>query len=723
MKKIIVFIFYFIALHVYAQQGNDLIQVTDLLKVKQVGNVTITPDGNQAAFTVTSVIADPDKEGDYKFQTQLYLMPANGSQPARQLTYSNEGASQPAWSPDGRQLAFVRTVEGKGQVFLLSLAGGEPVQLTNFQYGANGPQWSPDGRFIMFTSGIALNELLSDTILNPNRETPRWSYEKPGFFENENLKKASGTQANPNGSLAEIRAYLDKNEKDNKAKVINQLQFQEEATTSSSISLSHIFLIEVRPGATPKDLTPGFSSCRNPSFMPNGRSIIFEGDYTQDEHPDRAMEVAIFSVNTDGSGLRELVGQKGFAYGGTSISPSGKWMAFQYSPTMQVGIPKMGLLPVGGKPADLITIPYDRNKSNFTWTANDRYVYFTSPSNGGVVLNRVDTRSRKVEQLTDFNSGVTSFDVKGNRLVFARTEVANPSELFVADASAKGARRVSAFNQDWVAKKRLSMPEKREFTNDKGQKVEYWIMKPTNFEAGKKYPVVLEIHGGPTAMWGPGESSMWHEYQYFCSRGYGVVYSNPRGSGGYGEEFMRANINDWGAGPARDVLTALDNAVADGWADTSRLAITGGSYGGYLVSWILGHDKRFKAACAQRGVYDLTTFFGEGNAWRLVPNYFGGYPWEENARPVIQRESPLTYVQNITTPLIIFHGESDLRTGVIQSEMLYKSLKVMQRPVEYVRHPGATHEITRSGNNRQRIDQMLRTYEFFERWLGANSAQ
>jgi Tol biopolymer transport system component len=211
MKKIIVFIFYFIALHVYAQQGNDLIQVTDLLKVKQVGNVTITPDGNQAAFTVTSVIADPDKEGDYKFQTQLYLMPANGSQPARQLTYSNEGASQPAWSPDGRQLAFVRTVEGKGQVFLLSLAGGEPVQLTNFQYGANGPQWSPDGRFIMFTSGIALNELLSDTILNPNRETPRWSYEKPGFFENENLKKASGTQANPNGSLAEIRAYLDKN--------------------------------------------------------------------------------------------------------------------------------------------------------------------------------------------------------------------------------------------------------------------------------------------------------------------------------------------------------------------------------------------------------------------------------------------------------------------------------------------------------------------------------
>ncbi len=722
MKKIAVLIFYLFALTAYAQQADPRIQITDLLKIKQVGNVALTPDGSQVAFTVTSVVPDPDKQDDYKFQSQLYLMPSAGNQAPRQITYAKEGASQPAWSPDGRQLAFVRNVAGKSQVFLLSLGGGEPVQLTNFQYGANSPQWSPDGRFILFTSGIALNELLTDTILNPNREVPRWSYEKPGFFENENLRKAAPAQANPDGSLAEIRSYLDKNEKDRKAKVINHLQFQEEATTSSSISLSHIFLIEARAGATPKDLTPGFSSCRNPSFMPNGRSIIFEGDYTQEEHPNRALEVAIFSVNTDGTNLKELVGQKGFAYSGTSVSPSGKWIAFQYAPTMQVRIPQLGILPIGGKPADLITIPYDRNKSNFTWTANDRYLYFAAPSNGGFVLNRVDTRSRKVEQLTDFNSGVSSFDVKGNRLVFVRTEVANPYELYVADAAAKGVKRVTIFNQEWLAGKKLSMPEKKEFINNKGQKVEYWVMKPTNFEAGKKYPVVLEIHGGPTAMWGPGESSMWHEYQYFCSRGYGVVYSNPRGSGGYGEEFMRANINDWGAGPASDVLTALDGAVAEGWADTSRLAITGGSYGGYLVSWILGHDKRFKAACAQRGVYDLTTFFGEGNAWRLVPNYFGGYPWEEQARPVIQRESPLTYVQNITTPLIIFHGESDLRTGVIQSEMLYKSLKVMQRPVEYVRHPGATHEITRSGDNRQRIDQMLRTYEFFERWLSAPTA-
>ena len=304
-----------------------------------------------------------------------------------------------------------------------------------------------------------------------------------------------------------------------------------------------------------------------------------------------------------------------------------------------------------------------------------------------------------------------------DKLVFAKNEVANPSELYIADATARNAKLVTSLNTEWVKQKRLSFPEKKTFTNTKGQTVEYWIMKPSNYEAGKKYPLLLEIHGGPSAMWGPGESSMWHEYQYFCSKGYGVVYCNPRGSSGYGLDFLRANVNDWGAGPTSDVLTSLNKAIAEGWADTSKLLITGGSYAGYLVAWIIAHDQRFKAACAQRGVYDLETFFGEGNAWRLVPNYFGGYPWENTTKAILERESPINYVQNIKTPFIIFHGENDRRTGVIQSEMMFRSLKALGRPVEYVRHPGATHEITRSGNNRQRIDQMLRTWEFFERWI------
>ena len=720
MKKnsfLLLLCFFVAAFTSNAQHGKELMNVTDLLKIKQLGSVALTPDGSKAAFSVTSIEPDPANAADYKYSTQLFLIPANtAAQAPRQLTYGSNSASQPVWSPDGTQLAFVRATDGKPQIYLLSMEGGEPVQLTNFKYGANSPVWSPDGRQLLFTSGFGLKEFLSDSLLNPNKEIPKWSYEKPGFFQNENLS-VNATRPNADGTLAEIRSYLDKNEKDNKAKVINQLDFQEEAGVTGSIDLSHIFIMNARPGATPKDLTPGFFTSSRPSFTKDGKRIIFEGHKDESEHPNRSQESEIYSINADGSNLKQLLGQKGMAYNSAALSPSGKWLAFQYRPTNDVRIPKLAIMPLDGKEADITTIPYDRNISNLTWAENDKYLYFTSPSNGGVLLNRVSPKSKKTEQLTDFNSGVGSFDIRKNKLVYVKTEVLNPSELYVADATAKNEKRISSFNHDWVKDKKLSLPEKKTFTNSIGQTVEYWVMKPVNYEAGKKYPLLLEIHGGPTAMWGPGEGSMWHEYQFFASRGYGVVYSNPRGSGGYGEEFMRANMKDWGKGPATDILTSLDLAVAEGWADTARLAVTGGSYGGYMVSWILGHDKRFAAACSQRGVYDLGTFFGEGNAWRLVPNYFGGYPWEAESKPLLQSESPLTYVQHITTPLIIFHGENDLRTGVIQSEMLYKSLKILNRPVEYVRHPGATHEITRSGNNRQRIDQMLRTYEFFERWL------
>ncbi len=218
-------------------------------------------------------------------------------------------------------------------------------------------------------------------------------------------------------------------------------------------------------------------------------------------------------------------------------------------------------------------------------------------------------------------------------------------------------------------------------------------------------------------MWGPGEFTMWHEYQIFCSFGYGVVYSNPRGSGGYGYAFQRANYKDWGDGPMGDIMGALDDAAAKyPMIDKDRLFVTGGSYAGYMTAWIVGHTNRFKAAAAERGVYDLSTFFGEGNAYRLVPEEFGGYPWQPETRRILDQQSPITYVANITTPLLIIHGSSDNRTGVVQGQMLFRALKQLNRPVEYIRYPGAGHELTRSGPPQQRMDHMLRIIEFFERY-------
>lgn len=703
-----------------AQHSPEPIKVTDLLKIKQVGGITLTRDGRKAAFTVLSVEPDEKNKADYKNVSQLYQIGTEAGAQPRQLTSSKEGAAQPAWSPDGRQLAFVRTVDEKPQVFVMDLGGGEARQLTRYKHGATAPRWSPDGRQVLFASPIPLRELLKDSLLNAAKALPRWPAEKPGFDKNGQLA-ASTAKPNADGSLAEIRAYLDKDETDKKAKVLTKLNFQDEREVSTEQTFSQFFLIDAAaPTAQPVAVTRGFYRFGQASFTPDGQHLLLSADIDSLQHPDRSLENEIYLTDRDGRHPRLLLGQDNTSYTNAELSPSGKWLAFQMAPTTGVNVPELAVMPLNGTAKDIIRIPFDRSKGNLAWSSDDKYLYFSAQSNGGAPLYRAEVKTRKVEKLTADDAGILSFDVAQNHVVYAQTGIRNPSELFVGDAGLKKVQPAGAFN-DWVKTRQLSLPEKHSFVNDKGLAVEYWVMKPAAYQAGRKYPVVLEIHGGPTAMWGPGEASMWHEFQYFAAQGYGVVYGNPRGSGGYGQDFLRANINDWGTGPSRDVLTALDKTVAEGWADPAKLTITGGSYAGYLVAWIISHDQRFKAACSQRGVYDLATFFGEGNAWRLVPNYFGGYPWEPAVKAVLTRESPISYVDKITTPYILFHGENDRRTGFVQGEMMYRSLKVLGRPVEYVRHPGGTHELTRSGDNRQRIDQMLRTYEFFERYLNTKS--
>ena len=196
-----------------------------------------------------------------------------------------------------------------------------------------------------------------------------------------------------------------------------------------------------------------------------------------------------------------------------------------------------------------------------------------------------------------------------------------------------------------------------------------------------------------------------------------MVFANPRGSDGYGLSFLAANQGDWGPGPAGDCLAAVDAALESGWVDPDRLLITGGSYGGFLTAWTIAHDHRFKAAVAQRGVYELGTFFGEGNAWRLVEWSFGGYPFESRFRDLMDRNNPFLDARQIRTPLMIMHAENDLRTGVSQSAMLFRALKVLEKPVEYVIYPGAGHDLSRTGDPRQRMDRLDRMIEFFGRFI------
>jgi dipeptidyl aminopeptidase/acylaminoacyl peptidase len=597
----------------------------------------------------------------------------------------------------------------------MPLDGGEAYQLTDLKYGASNPQWSPDGSKILFTVNVTLSELLKDSLINPSKKLPSWSFEKAGFKNNDFLKSNKKIKANPDGNLDEIRAYLEKDIEDKKAKVFSRLNFQGESTTEPEMKFNLLFTIEAKEGAKPVQVTKNFRSFNNPVWSADSKKIYAVCGLDSMQHPDRELNTAILRMNADGSELRQLVGEKGISYNNPTLSPDGKMMVFTTSKVEWLGFNQIMISSADGSNKTPIT--FDRAANNFEWSDDSKYVYFSANSNGAIPMYRLDVQSKKVDRLSDFESGISSFDIGKDRIVYSKTEVKNPSELYSTDLTMRNPVKLSSHNDNFLKNKALSFPEKRTYANSKGQMVEYWIMKPSNFEAGKAYPLLLNMHGGPTAMWGPGESSMWHEFQYFCSQGYGIVYANPRGSGGYGKEFQFSNYQDWGTGPTEDVLAAASDAAKESWVDTSRQVITGGSYAGYLTAWIVSHDNRFKAAFAQRGVYDLTTFMGEGNAWRLTPNYFG-YPWDPKSKEILNRESPYSYVDKIKTPLLIKHGENDLRTGVIQSEMMYKSLKILGKEVEYVRMPGGTHELSRTGNVRQKIDRMLRIYEFFERYIG-----
>ena len=695
-------------------QQNTLkpIEVTDMLKIKTIGKPQISPDGLHVLFPIMEIKDDVDKKGDFTYVTQLYLGEIK-SKSYRALTSGKYSISSPSWSPDGRSILFSRDVGNKSQAYIMKLNGGEPMALTASLRDVMNSVWSKDGQFIFYQERKSMKEYLLDSLNNPSKLIPSWNIEKPKLDANVYV---GSSKVNPNGNLKEVRAYLYQNEKDKKAKVINRLNFQEETTTTGEFPINLLFKIAVNGSSKPVLINNPYELWTEWIETPKGILAIIPVDSLA--HPDRVLDHKIVLYNRSNNQYRTLIEKKGFTYSSINLSPDSNWLTYVETSTTIVRNGTLKILNLTN--SAIIDVPMDRVITQIKWTENNENIYFTAQDRGGVPIFVFNLKAKKVKQITPEVDGVLGFDVKDENLIYSKTCIDNPSELYVNDLQGTSESIFTTENSTWLAGKSISKPIKKSFLNKKGQRVDYWLMKPMNYQSGNKYPLVVDIHGGPSAMWGTGEASMWHEFQYYASKGMGVVYGNPRGSGGYGTEFLAANVKDWGAGPMADIMEMTDLAVNEGWVDTTQLAVTGGSYAGYLVTWMLGHTNRFKVACSQRGVYELSTFLGEGNAWRLNPRYFGGYPWEKTTRVILDRESPLTYVQNIRTPLIIFHGENDLRTGVIGSEMLYKSLKILGRDVEYVRHPEASHEITRAGNNRQRIDQMLRTYEFFSRYLKLN---
>lgn len=702
--RTLLFLLLLIAAPFAVSAQDEPVLVTDLLKIAQPGSITYSPDGSKYAFTVRTIVDDA-------YVSQLWLGESAGSEP-RQLTFAKEGASSPFWHPSGESIGFLRAVDGKTQAFLLPLRGGEAEKLTDHAKSISNVRFSPDGNSLLFSSSLTLTELLADSAFASG---PSWPLEIPGRTVGD---VPAGTTPDPDGSIEQIRAYLNENTAGSNPRVVNRLNFQGETNLNPTLSFSHVYLQPADSMAKAEALTSGYFSFSGATFSNDGAYVLFSAALDSATHPDRVVTSSIYAYSLAEKELQHVVSMDGFALFNPQLSSDGRYLLTSARDLKDQGYGQTRLFLHDMSVGTVIHVTdgFDRSAGNAIWSRDNRFVYFTANTNGGVPIHRFEMRTKRITALTPVDQGVSDFDLSGTSIAMVLTEVANPFEVVLSRLDGTQMRRVSDLNHHWVSKKRLSYPEAGMVTVD-GVDVQYWTMKPSFIEEGKTYPLMLNIHGGPAAMWGPGESSMWHEFQYFASRGYAIVYSNPRGSSGYGRDFQAGNFQDWGVGPAKDVLAAADLAATLPYVDPERQVITGGSYAGYLTAWIIAHDHRFKAAMAQRGVYDLNTFLGEGNAWRLVPNHFGGYPWEAGIDSILTANSPQTFVAQIRTPLLIKHGDTDLRTGVIQSEMLYKALKIQGKPVEYIRYPRASHEMSRSGEPKQRIDRMLRMAEFFERHI------
>ena len=697
-------------------QNKKPIVASDLMKIATASQIQISPDGSRAVVTVTRKALK--NENEYYYTRHLYLLDLVGTAEPTQLTFGDKNDTQPRWSPDGKQIAFVRTDGEKSQVWLLPLSGGEAHAITKSEYGANQPRWSPDGKRILYSSNIPFYAI--------DGKTP-WTYERPGRNQGDeqNFKAMKAderkkTTTTPDGTLEEVRSWLAKNASESNPRVLNRQNLQGEQNLQPDEEFSHLFIKTLGADEKAIQLTTGFQDFQGAEWSVDGKSIICHSRIYK-IHPDRERDSDLWIIDVSSKAAREFLSWPGYSIYNPLYSADGAQILFYVQPTRDRHATQNQLAVVassGGKPT-ILTASMDRDVNGAVWSADSKTIYFASQTEGDIPIFTVPAKGGSIAKLFGNDNGVNDFDVHGDKVVYALTETINPWEVHLMNLKDnKANRQLTRLNEGWMSEKQVIMPKEYKITTADGTSVQYWVMEPVGRKEGMKYPTILNIHGGPAAMWGPGIFSMWHEYQLENSWGYGLVYCNPRGSGGYGDKFKKGNFKDWGTSPAADILASLDDAIKNNaWIDKDQLVVEGGSYAGYMVAWLTSHDNRFKAANAQRGVYELTTFMGEGNAWSLVPNDFGGYPWQKETKAVLDANSPYSFVDKINTPLLIIHGDQDLRTGVTQSEMLYKSLKILNKPVEYVRYPKEGHELTRSGNPGRMMDHMLRVIEFFERYV------
>ncbi|MCS6909281.1 MAG: S9 family peptidase [Anaerolineales bacterium] len=664
----------------------------DLYALKSVEDPQLSPDGRYLAF----VRVDVDKLGN-KYDRHLWLVDLTERRPTpRQFTFSAKSDFNPRWSPDSRTLAFVSTRNEKPQIYLIAVNGGEARPLTSMPNGATNPVWSHDGRRIAFLSNV-------------NAE--------------ERAREDSGEEPPPPADALEAKHRSERQEYNEKQKtdprVITRLPYRT-GTEYLSDRRSHIYVIDVVEGAKPQRVTDGELDFNDISWTKDGSAIIS----TQSREPDHDpwLYRAVVSVPVPGLSKQRkpfrFLTNPGLEYFSPQVSPDGKWIAAVRVPDHGSWgqCTRLALIPVDGGPARSLTDEFDRHVADFAWAADSRSLYFLVNDRGDTHLYRVEVNSGRITRVIGGRRMLLAFSVdRAGQIAFVAHTPERPADLYLVKAGRE--KRLTDFNDKLLAERIIQPIEENWHTAPDGRKIQGWLLKPLGYRRGRKYPLVVNMHGGPWVMWGPSAPAIWLEWQLHAARGYAVYFCNPRGSQGYGEEHALAIQHNWGDRVMQDVLSGVDNVVAQGFVDVKRMALTGGSYAGYLTVWIIGHDSRFACAWAQRGLYNLTSFFGTSDVPQLIEREFESYGFDNVEE--LWHQSPLAYVRNIHTPLAIEHQDNDWRCPPSEAEQLYAALKRLKRDVVLIRYPREGHEMSRSGEPQHRVDRLNRQVEWFDKYCKA----
>jgi len=674
----------------------------DLLRFRWIADPRISPDGSRIAFTLVRIDATEDE-----YRTDLWIadVPAAGATPVapRPLTFDGYSA-QPRWSPDGTRLAFARRPAEAGkppQLFVLPLTGGEARAITSLEKGASSPAWSPDGTRIAFTSGH-----------DPAKDTPE--AKKP---------------------------------KHEPARVVTKPEYRwnNEGFTDFE-HLEHVWVVEAA-GGEPRRLTHGIQFKEwSPAWTPDGRHIVFVTDRREQpwfaspaEDTDLRAVPWDLAEPTDGAAMLTVADIAGpvraFAF-----APDGRLAAHgALHPTKPNTYEADDLLLFEGNwprtKARVLTDGLDLHVGEginsdqhpprgggeppLGFTSGGRGIVFVHAKRGAGHLALCDLGSGRVEDLTGPTTEVIAGSVSadGARVALTLGSVGSPSDLHVYDLGSRALTRLWGANDEWLPDVALGEVEEIEYASADGTRIQGWIVKPPGFDPKQKYPLLLEIHGGPHTAYGVG---FFHEFRALAAAGYVVLYTNPRGSTSYGQKFADCIQYKFPGVDYDDLMAGVDHVIARGYVDEARLGVTGGSGGGLLTNWIVGHTDRFAAAITQRCVSDWAGMFYSSDFAMYQPFWFRGAPWE--APQDFEQHSPVHLLPKIETPLMVIHSEEDWRTPIAQGEAMFRGLLYQKKPTVMVRFPGENHELSRSGLPSHRVQNQEHIRKWFDHWLMGKAA-